>query len=300
MMKFLHYTVALCWLLVLIGPPAHAEDITGSMRVFDGGAVWINAQWVYLAGVDGPYAHDECNAQGVTWQCGLAAQAWLSDITSGLRFNCSLETHANDTRRHATCTEIDRETGEILQNSDSINRLWVKAGWVLATKGGGYETDEQAARDAGAGMWALSVPASREPAPAIVSGHAQVLDGNTLEISGVRLRLFGSDAPELAHQCVFAGSRYECGYYARSHLATLIQGQEVSCEMAQQPRNLARCRTLIDGSEIAERMISDGWALADRDVTEDFVQAELSARGAGVGLWASTFVLPKRWRLGRR
>ena len=45
------------------------------------------------------------------------------------------------------------------------------------------------------------VPASAET----ISGRAQVIDGNTIEIGGRRIRLFGIDAPEGGQTCVRDG-----------------------------------------------------------------------------------------------
>ena len=46
----------------------------------------------------------------------------------------------------------------------------------------------------------LALGASTIPA-ATVSGSAKVIDGDTLEVSGKRIRLFGIDAPEASQIC---------------------------------------------------------------------------------------------------
>ncbi len=47
-------------------------------------------------------------------------------------------------------------------------------------------------------------------------------------------------------------------------------------------------------------MVSEGWALAYRKYSKDYVAAEDAAREAGKGLWRGKFVPPWDWRRGER
>lgn len=54
------------------------------------------------------------------------------------------------------------------------------------------------------------------PAPAeakdLVQGFPKVVDGDTLDFSGTRVRLFGIDAPETKQSCTASkGGEYMCG-----------------------------------------------------------------------------------------
>ena len=50
-------------------------------------------------------------------------------------------------------------------------------------------------------------------------GHASVVDGDTLEIQGTRVRIFGIDAPESDQLCRNDESlRYRCGAKAANEL----------------------------------------------------------------------------------
>jgi endonuclease YncB( thermonuclease family) len=76
-------------------------------------------------------------------------------------------------------------------------------------------------------------------------GTARIIDGDSLEIASMRVRLFGIDAPELAQHCTAADGRdYPCGREARERLAAAIAGRAVSCRREGRDRFrriLARC-----------------------------------------------------------
>ena len=49
-----------------------------------------------------------------------------------------------------------------------------------------------------------------------LSGRARVIDGDTLDVDGVRIRLHGVDAPESRQSCIAAERRWPCGERAIS------------------------------------------------------------------------------------
>ena len=61
-------------------------------------------------------------------------------------------------------------------------------------------------------------------------GVPRVVDGDTLEIGAVKVRLQGIDAPETDQICLNAsGDHWTCGIDARDRLAAHIAGHEIRC-----------------------------------------------------------------------
>ncbi len=93
------------------------------------------------------------------------------------------------------------------------------------------------------------------PAPADVAGVASVIDGDTLEIHGQRIRLHGIDAPESCQLCRLDGKPWQCGKEAANALAKKIARRPVTCENLgrdQYKRIIARCT--VAGEDLGEWM----------------------------------------------
>src|SRR5262245_27291975 len=68
----------------------------------------------------------------------------------------------------------------------------------------------------------LSIGATSAAAQLLV-GIASVIDGDTIEIHGTRIRLNGIDAPESAQLCLDgAGRKYRCGQRSSLALADFL------------------------------------------------------------------------------
>ena len=130
-----------------------------------------------------------------------------------------------------------------------------------------------------------------------VRGQARAVDGDTLEISGKRVRLFGIDAPESDQSCQKDGASWACGKAATEQLSALVAGQQVECRgtgVDQYGRVLAVCTAGPD--QLNQVMVEQGWALAYRQYSDDYIGAELHAQSNHLGIWSATFMLPDDYR----
>jgi endonuclease YncB( thermonuclease family) len=134
-----------------------------------------------------------------------------------------------------------------------------------------------------------------------ISGPAKVIDGDTLEITGKRIRLFGIDAPEATQTCDRQGQKWACGQASAERLHGFIGESGVTCtgdEVDQYGRLVAVCS--IAGVDLNRAMVADGWAIAFRRYSEAYVADEIRARAAMLGLWSSSFELPQDYRAEER
>jgi endonuclease YncB( thermonuclease family) len=132
-----------------------------------------------------------------------------------------------------------------------------------------------------------------------LTGQASVIDGDTLELHGLRIRLSCIDAPESAQQCRDVDSDlYQCGAKAANALDDDIAGRPVSCEDVgkdQYGRTVAVYS--IDGEDIATWLVRAGLAFDwPRYSRGKYTAAQKEAERAGRGVWAGSYVVPWAYR----
>ena len=134
-----------------------------------------------------------------------------------------------------------------------------------------------------------------------MTGQATVIDGDTIEIHGTRIRLHGIDAPESGQLCMAAGQRWRCGLRAGLALADKIGRRPVACvgrDRDRYGRVVTVCR--VGGEDLGAWLVGNGLALAYRRYSTDYVQQEAEARSARRSLWAGEFMKPWMWRRAAR
>lgn len=132
-----------------------------------------------------------------------------------------------------------------------------------------------------------------------IAGQTSIIDGDTIEIHGQRIRLWGIDAPESSQLCRNANSDlYRCGADAANKLAGFTTGKVVSCvpvDRDRYGRTVARCA--VGDIDIAEWLVRSGLALDwPRYSHGRYGVAQEDANRAGRGIWAGTWAPPWEYR----
>ncbi len=134
-----------------------------------------------------------------------------------------------------------------------------------------------------------------------IAGRASVIDGDTIEIHGERIRFNGIDAPESAQFCADAAGRmYRCGARAAEALAGwLAAASPTTCkfvERDQYGRFVGNC-TRADGANVQIWLVRNGHAMDwPRYSNGAFSGAQFAAKAEKVGIWQGQFELPWEWR----
>jgi len=143
--------------------------------------------------------------------------------------------------------------------------------------------------------------ATTGPALAVdLTGQASVIDGDTIEIHGTRVRLWGIDAPESTQLCRGEDSlQYRCGAKAANDLDAFIARRPVSCtpiSLDQYGRTVATCT--VGDTDLGHWLVSNGLALDWPNYSKgmyDAIQREVEH--AGRGIWSGSYFAPWLYRL---
>jgi endonuclease YncB( thermonuclease family) len=138
-----------------------------------------------------------------------------------------------------------------------------------------------------------------------LEGRATVIDGDTIEIAGQRIRFNGIDAPESSQYCEDAeGFEYPCGRVAAQALDEfLAASRPARCEFVswdQYGRFVGDCARA-DGDSVQAWLVENGHALDwPRYSGGAYAQQQAAAQHARRGIWAGTFQAPWEWRAAQR
>lgn len=133
-----------------------------------------------------------------------------------------------------------------------------------------------------------------------VHGNAQVISGDTLIVTGQRIRLMGIDAPELGQPCQWPNKTIDCGNISRAGLLDLIAPVSISCRkrgVGDDGAWVATCRA--EGFDVGRNMVHTGWAVAIPGDPAGYLPTQRKARTAKRGIWRGTFEWPWQWRANR-
>jgi endonuclease YncB( thermonuclease family) len=134
------------------------------------------------------------------------------------------------------------------------------------------------------------------PAFAQVTGAATVQSSDTIVVAGQTFRLFGIDGIEFHQYCYIDGEPWACGASATRALQILMEFP-VTCEPRAERDGaalFAACSTA--EGDVAEIMVRQGWAFADRARSDNYVAIEEAARAGGEGAWRGVVAEPWAFR----
>lgn len=132
-----------------------------------------------------------------------------------------------------------------------------------------------------------------------IAGRVSIIDGDTLEIHGTRIRLWGIDAPESSQLCRGDDSLpYRCGAKAANELDAFIAHRPVSCKPVSRDvygRTVATCSA--GGIDLADWLVREGLALDWPKYSKGkYERTQHEAKHAGRGMWAGSYVAPWLYR----
>ena len=131
-----------------------------------------------------------------------------------------------------------------------------------------------------------------------ISGIPTITDGDTIKIVNQRIRFHGIDTPEKKQICTKNFREYNCGKEAADALARKINGKQVVCKVNDKldryNRYIGVC--FIEEINLNKWMVRNGYAVAYRKYSKNYIQDEYYAKKNKLGLWAGNFIHPEKWR----
>ena len=138
-----------------------------------------------------------------------------------------------------------------------------------------------------------------------IVGRASVIDGDTIEIHGKRIRFNGIDAPESAQLCADAGGRTSrCGARSAEALSEwLAAASPTTCkfvERDQYGRFVGNC-IRADGASVQRWLVRNGYAMDwPRYSNGAFAKEQSAAKAEKIGIWQGESQPPWEWRAAQR
>lgn len=125
----------------------------------------------------------------------------------------------------------------------------------------------------------------------------RVIDGDTLEVRGERLRLFAIDTPEMGQPWWDEDGEYQdAGILAKELLSELVEGSRLSVRVLREDkygRSLAIVK--VNGRDVAKRLVSKGYAFASPG-NNRYRRAHAAAKRGKKGFWRGELQMPWDYR----
>jgi endonuclease YncB( thermonuclease family) len=122
-----------------------------------------------------------------------------------------------------------------------------------------------------------------------ISGRASVISGDTIEVHGERIRLFGIEAPDSDLVCERTDDhRWRCGHRAANALEQFLEESIVACiarERETTGRVVALCSA--NGVDLGLWLVRNGFARDAPDISGGrYRQAQEQAKALQKGIWS--------------
>ena len=131
-----------------------------------------------------------------------------------------------------------------------------------------------------------------------ISGIPRITDGDTIKILNKRIRFHGIDSPEKKQICIKNSKKYRCGQEATNALKKKINGKRVTCKVQDKldryKRYIGTC--FLENIDLNKWMVRNGYAVAYKRYSEDYIEDENYAKKNKIGLWSGSFTNPEKWR----
>ena len=130
-----------------------------------------------------------------------------------------------------------------------------------------------------------------------IFGKAKVIDGDTIHIKKNKIRLHAIDAPETNQTCNKKSKVWNCGLESTKFLKELIGNNKIECITQGKDRYnrfIGICYK--DNLDLNSEMVLNGWAIAYRYYSKDYVEEEEEAKRDKKGIWIGDFEDPYLFR----
>ncbi|MBM3631266.1 MAG: thermonuclease family protein [Alphaproteobacteria bacterium] len=129
------------------------------------------------------------------------------------------------------------------------------------------------------------------------SSDLKIIDGDTIQLDGKKIRFNGIDAPELNQKCKINNIIVNCGKDSRTILVNKILNNKPNCIIEGldiYQRSLAEC--FINNESLSSYLVKNGYAFAYRKYSKKFISDEDYARINRIGMWSMEFEFPWEFR----
>ena len=126
----------------------------------------------------------------------------------------------------------------------------------------------------------------------------KVIDGDSIELNGERIRLEGIDAPEYTQYCFdYKKEKYDCGIKSKEYLEKIVMVEDFYCEsMGKDKYNRTLSVCYANGQNVNEAMLAAGWAVVYRSQNPIYNMAQLRAKRQKNGIYRGKYIAPELYR----